>query len=209
MTEKENQMKLAILREERVWPRNWRDEILMNQVHGRTEIYMYKVKLKCKEPFWRQVPVSSDVVAVVAYDKKEKVYLVRQSRPAWAEKHMGVLVLPGGGVPADLDDDKLACEAKRELKEETGYDCKIDKKLATVLCSGRIRSKQHIFLARVQRRGKPKLEEDEMKLGLQVEPLTLDNAIRKFCNGEEETTGYTVLGLLRAKEELVKEKRVC
>jgi len=197
---------LRILRRKRIWPVDWREHMLMDQVHGRTEIYMYKVKSNGTQPFWGQVPVSSDVVAVVAHDDKETAYLVRQSRPAWAEKHKGVLVLPGGGVPAGLNDEELLCEAKRELKEETGYECEKISKLTTVLCSGRIRSKHHIFLAKVKRQGKPKLEEGERKLGLHVESLDLSTAVELFRNGaEEETTGYTLLGLLLAREELARD----
>jgi len=194
---------LKVLKRERVWPIDWREQMLMDQVNGRTEVYMYKVESDSAKPFWRQIPVSSDVVAVIAYDAEGTVYLVRQSRPAWPEKHKGVLVLPGGGVSAGLNDEELLCEAKRELKEETGCDCKKIRKLTSVLCSGRIRSKHHIFLAKIQQQAKPELEEDERKLGLNIERLDLSTAIKMLRNGkEEETTGYTLLGLLLAREEL-------
>jgi ADP-ribose pyrophosphatase YjhB (NUDIX family) len=197
---------IKILRRRRIWPVDWREQMLMDQVHGRTEIYMYKVKSRDAQPFWKQVPVSTDVVAVVAHDNKKMVYLVRQSRPAWDEKHKGVLVLPGGGVPAGLNDEELLHEAKRELREETGYECKRMRKLTTVLCSGRIRSKHHIFLAKVQRHGKPKLEKEEKELGLYVESLDLNTAIELLGDGsEEETTGYTLLGLLLAREMLARK----
>lgn len=193
---------LEILKKERAWPQNWRDQMLMDNAHGRTEIFMYKVKVDCKEPFWYQIPVSKDVVAIVAYDKDGNVYLVRQSRPAWAEKANGVLVLPGGGVSPDLDSENLLREAKRELKEETGYECKTIKKIATVLCSARIRSKHHIFLAEIQQRNESKPEKIETGMGLCVEPLNLNETILRFLSGEEETTGYTLTGLLIAREEL-------
>lgn len=213
---------LEALEKVRVWPRDWRDRVLMDNVGGRTEIFMCKIKRESRnpnvkreslEPFWWQVPVSRDIVAVVAHDRNRKVCLVQQLRPAWDDKENGIWVLPAGGIPVDLDDPKLiGKEAMRELKEETGCECEEPELLTTVLCSGRIRSKQHIYMTEIteQSSSSQELTEHERKMVLDFDWFDIDVAIGKFTDEKredyQETTGYTLLGLLLAKKELERQE---
>ncbi len=174
--------------------------------HGRTDIFMYKVKYDNGTAEYWEVPVSKDVVATVAVDNDEQVLFVEQYRPAWKRR---VLVIPGGGIEKENPNEDYSEDARKELKQEVGYDFAKEnlEKLGVVLCSGRIRSKHHIYLATEIFPSSGESEDYEKRAGIAFCRLTLDEAIKRFVEEKEETTSYTLLGLLLAKRKL-KEKGI-
>jgi 8-oxo-dGTP pyrophosphatase MutT (NUDIX family) len=194
-----------ILRKIRVWPRDWRDQVLMGQIHGRTEIFVYEVMPQNNKSFWWQVPVSRDIVAAVAVGNYNTVYFVEQWRPTWEKT---IWALPGGGVEKEnASENDRKNTMRKELQQEIGYNCNKLEKLGTILCSARIKSRQHIYLAT----GLFQPQKDETcsdlenyEKSLQAHPRQLPfvEAYRKFVIEKEETTGYTSLGLVWAKMKL-------
>ena len=67
-------------------------------------------------------PNAGGVVAIVAVTAQDELLLVEQFRPPL---QVNVIELPAGlagDVPGQMD-ESLACAARRELEEETGYRC--------------------------------------------------------------------------------------
>jgi len=69
-----------------------------------------------------------------SYDKKEVLLIERRDVPVWA--------LPGGGIEEGESPETAAC---REMKEETGFDVKIIRKVAEYTPPNRLSGFTHFF----------------------------------------------------------------
>lgn len=104
----------------------------------------------------REIIEHSGSVAILPLIDKDKFLLVRQYRKP-LEKTL--LEIPAGRI--EKGENLKEC-AKRELREETGYQSNDFKKLASVyLAPGYSSEIIHIFLARNLKKSKPNPDEDE------------------------------------------------
>lgn len=133
---------------------------------------------KILEDFY--VMEKEDLVAILAINKNNDIFLVKQYRHAVNEITVD---LPGG----DIEKGEEPIEAaKRELLEETGIKARhIEKLLTYYPDSGRTRCVKHIFLA-------TNLKEDTKKLHLhknenedvQLIKISFTEVLKKIKNGE-------------------------
>ncbi len=135
-----------------------------------------------------------DVVSVVAVDKGKNVYLVKEWRAPWRKQ---ITQIPGGACPATTEAGRIQ-QARHELMEEIGFDCKNIIRLCPALIFGRLRFRFHVYLATELFESKKQGDEHEY---LDVIKMPLDDAIKLFTT-TEETTPATLAGLLLAKEML-------
>ncbi len=84
-----------------------------------------------------------DVVVIVAIDEFKNVYLVREWRPAWKKQ---VIEVPAGCCKAKDEAGRIE-QARNELMEEVGLNCKNITKLCSILAGTRTKSRFHIYLA--------------------------------------------------------------
>ncbi len=162
-----------------------------------TRFIGYRVKLaNGNEASWEVTAPKYDIVVVVPYDTKGNVYLSKEWRIAWKRD---VLMLPAGTIPKDSTEKECAYHARRELQEEIGFDCKKLEKLVTVLSAARIRARIHLYLARELVPSKKDADPDEI---IEVVKMPFRKAYDLFVKGKEETTGYTVLGMMLAREKI-------
>lgn len=83
--------------------------------------------------------------------------------------HQYIYELPAGKL--DADEPPEVC-ARRELKEETGYEAgKLEKLTAIYSSPGFCSEKLHLFIARDLHDGKQELEEGELELTLKYIPM--------------------------------------
>lgn len=85
-------------------------------------------KQNSREPFIERVKIDS-FVGVVLMDEKDRIYLIKEE-----DKYrisLGRWNLPGGSVD---NSESLLDSVKRETKEETGYDVKVDSLLGCYKC---------------------------------------------------------------------------
>ncbi len=136
-----------------------------------------------------------DVVSIVAVDKEKHVYLVKEWRAPWQKQ---VIQIPGGGCSATTEAGRIQ-QARHELMEEIGFDCKNIIRLCPALIFGRLKFRFHIYLATELFESKKQGDEHEY---LDVIKMPLDDAIKLFTT-KEETTAATLAGLLLAKEKII------
>ena len=192
-------MKSRVKNPKKVYPIG-KMKTIAKRAHGRTEVFICQVEGEDR-PY--EVTVTKDLVTAVAIDDGNKVWLVQQFRPAWKKD---VWVLPGGGVEKkNASENDREVTIRKELRQEIGYDCKKLDKLATVFCSAGIRSKHHIYLATdlfcspEKPEGYEKLKARRFSL---AEAILKAKASPHKQKSRTRTTGYTLLGLLLAKEKL-------
>lgn len=160
-------------------------------------VYSDKVKLpNGKIVYWNAIDWTRDSVSVVAIDDKNNVYFSKEWRSAWKKK---IIIIPAGAVKKNASERENLEQARNELREEIGFDAKKFVKLATVLNSARIRNKVHIYLANGLYKSPKKPDTDEI---IEIVKMPFKKAYKMFLNGKEETTGYTILSLILAKEKL-------
>ncbi|MGH7489157.1 MAG: NUDIX domain-containing protein [bacterium] len=130
--------------------------------------------------------------AVVAYEHGD-VILVRQFRPVIGEY---VLELPAGKVERGHD---LLETARRELREETGYEAASLEPLVTIYSApGYSDERVAIFIGRELSSSQSQLDDQEI---LSVIRIPLADAVRRTSAGEI-TDAKTVCGLLLAQKAL-------
>jgi ADP-ribose pyrophosphatase len=120
--------------------------------------------------FERDTIVHPGAVAIIPFDAKGRVLLVRQFRPAIQD---WLLEIPAGTL--EKGEQPLAC-AKRELIEEIGFAAKTWKKLGAVFTApGFCSEKIHLFKATNLKPAFAEQDEDE-----HIEPASMTMAeIRK------------------------------
>jgi ADP-ribose pyrophosphatase len=124
---------------------------------------------------------------MMAVDEKKRVLLVRQFRLPAAKS---LWELPAGRLD---EGEKPLAAARRELREETGYEARIWKKLATFWPSpGYVGEKMTIFLATDLTAGEAQPMEDERIECRWFKRKELDRMIR---DGKIED-GKTIIGFL-------------
>lgn len=93
------------------------------------------------------------VAAIIFNEDKSKILLIkRRDIPVW--------VMPGGGID-DGEDSILA--TIREVKEETGFDAKIIRKIATYIPTNKMTKKTHFYEC-VICSGKEKITEETKEI---------------------------------------------
>ena len=119
----------------------------------------------------------SDYVVVVALTSQSQVLLVRQYKHGVGQI---MAELPAGYV--DEGEDPLVC-ARRELREETGYEAEAMEPLATLFAAPSAASyRGHLFLATGARRvGEQRLDVNEK---IQVETMDFAAAVRAATHSE-------------------------
>lgn len=141
----------------------------------------------------REIVENGGAVAIVALDDRGRVLLVRQYRHAVRGL---VIEVPAG----KLDGDEDALEgARRELREETGYQAGRFERLSSFYPAPAWSTEiVHLYLATELLPGPPRLEADE---AIELLPMPLAEAIALVCSGEV-TDGKTVASLLLAQQRL-------
>lgn len=139
--------------------------------------------------------ISEDGVAIVALDKKNNIYLCKEWRIPW-EKN--IVQLPGG-LCFGKTEKQILQQARNELKEEVGFGAKKWKKLVTFLLGVRQKCKIHVFLAQDLYESKKEPDDGEI---IKIVKMPFKKACSIFLQGKIETTSYTVIGIVLAKNEL-------
>jgi 8-oxo-dGTP pyrophosphatase MutT (NUDIX family) len=130
------------------------------------------------EPYPFYVLETPDWVNVIPITPDDKVVMIRQFRAGIGEV---VLEIPGGLV--DADDDTPLDAARRELREETGYNGSEFVHLGTVHPNPAILNNRcHTFLARsVWLTGEQQLDQGE---AIEVVPVPLKNIPGMIADGD-------------------------
>lgn len=144
----------------------------------------------------REVAVHMGASAVVPVDTAGNVYLVRQFR---APLEKITVEIPAGKLDAP-DEDRLEA-AKRELREETGFQAEKWTKLTDMATTpGFCTEVISIYLATELRAGETDFDEDEF-LGLVKMPLS--EAVARIMRGEI-CDSKTIAGLFMAERTIAK-----
>lgn len=174
----------------------YREKTIKSQTIYQGEILTLRVdtvELPDNKQSKREIVEHSGGVAVVAINDKQEVVLVRQYRKALEDF---ILELPAGKL--DDGEDPLEC-ARRELKEETGYQSKnIELLCETYPSPGFSKEKIYIYLAQDLIQGKAQLDEGEY---LEVEKINIDKFI-EMINNNEIKDSKTITGMLMAQNKL-------
>lgn len=124
---------------------------------------------------WREIIEHPDVAAILAFDEKGKIILVRQHRFPRGY----VLEIPAGTL--DKGESPKSC-ALREIQEETGYKAKRMMHLITFYPSvGYNTEAIHCFVASGLKWGKMKLDTDEF---ITVKKMELPKLIKLIKSGK-------------------------
>ena len=138
----------------------------------------------------REVVEHAGAVTVVAVTNEQKVLLVKQYRYSVGEV---LLELPAGGL--NHGEAPLKC-AKRELKEETGWEATDWEELPTFYTTpGFTNEKMYLFLAKNLTYTGQNLDEDEF---IQVVSVPLDETLNMIQRGEIRDA-KSIVGILLAK----------
>ena len=136
-----------------------------------------------------------EIVVTIPVDKDKNVYLIREWRPAHKRY---VTEAPAGFYKGPDDEAQRQLQARNEMMEEAGFDCRNLKKLAVLLSGARSRQKIHVYLATDLFPCKKAPDEHEY---VDVIKMPIDEAILHFRT-KEEPIAFTLVGLMLAKEKL-------
>ncbi|MBM3256131.1 MAG: NUDIX hydrolase [Candidatus Moranbacteria bacterium] len=120
-----------------------------------------------------------EIVAILAIDKNDNIFLVRQYRHAVKDI---TLDLPGGSVEQG---EQPIDTAKRELAEETGMLANSIEKLITYYPdSGRTACTKHIYLAKKLKKDPDKFYSQDKSENVILSRIPLQEVLKKMKNGE-------------------------
>ncbi|ACJ75832.1 nudix hydrolase [Thermosipho africanus TCF52B] len=149
-----------------------------------------EVMLENGRKSFREYVLHPGAVAVVPILDDNKVVLVKQFRYPIGKQ---LLEIPAGKFDFK-DEDPLEC-AKRELKEETGFDAKDYLYLGYIHTTpGFSNEVIHLYLARNLESGQSNPDEDEI---IDVEIEDFNTVLQKCINGEI-TDAKTIAGIFKA-----------
>ncbi|HHY90302.1 MAG TPA: NUDIX hydrolase [Clostridiales bacterium] len=138
----------------------------------------------------REIVEHPGAVAIVPVTEDGEIIMVRQFRKA---ADMFLLEIPAGKL--DKNEDPLSC-AKRELKEETGYEAQNIELLGSFYSSpGFSNELIHIYIATDLIPGEASPDENEY---LSVEKYTIDQLLEMIRSGNLKD-GKTIIGVMAAK----------
>lgn len=145
----------------------------------------------------REIIKHPGAVAIIALTVENKIVMVEQYRKAMERS---IVEIPAGKL--EKGEEPLEC-AKRELEEETGYECeKMEHLISFYTSPGFADELVHVFLAQniTQKENAAGLDEDEF---VEVLELTLEEAERYIKEGKiyDAKTAYAVQ-YLQLKEAL-------
>ncbi len=160
------------------------------------EVISQKIQLPNGETVEWETPISIDAVLVVALGDNNNIYLSEEWRSAWKKN---ILTVPGGVVNHNATEQERIQQARNELREEVGLDCKNIEKLGTFLLSPRIRGRRHLYLATGLFKSPKKRDPGEI---IKIVKMPFSKAFNLFLSGKRETTSYTMLSLILAKNKL-------
>ena len=141
----------------------------------------------------REMVEHNGAVAIVPITENNEIVMVKQYRKAIEDY---LLEIPAGKL--EYNEEPIEC-AKRELKEETGYDTGNIGLLGTIYTSpGFSNEKIYIYLATELREGEPTLDEDEYLKVEKVEMITLLNMVYE----NKVTDSKSINGILMAQNKL-------
>lgn len=129
------------------------------------------------------------VVAIVPIDENDNIICVKQYRPAIGKYSIEI---PAGGIGDDVD-PKIG--ALRELREETGYECDIEKVchlVDTYTSVGYTNELIYIYEGKVTKKGKTELDDNEF---INVEHYSIDDLVKMIFSGDIED-GKTVAAIM-------------
>lgn len=158
--------------------------------HGRIlKLRVDKVVLPDGSTSTREIVEHSGAVAIVALDRDNMLWMVRQYRKP-LEKVL--LEIPAGTL--EPGEDPLAC-AQRELAEETGLRAaKWENVLEYFSAPGFCNEKLHLFLARELMEGPKNPDHDEF---LEVDRVPLEQAYKSIFTGQI-LDGKSIIGIQHA-----------
>ncbi len=133
-----------------------------------------------------------DSAHILAFTDDGKILMLREYRPYYGE---WIWMIPSGRVDKETD---IAAAARRELREETGYDAEHIKPLWVFQGSESIVTKNNVFLATGLKPSPLPQDADEL---IEVHPCTIDEAIDNVLKSPMVHT-LSVAALLRWKREL-------
>ncbi len=141
----------------------------------------------------REVVEHSASVTILPVDAQGNVLLERQYRRSVDQ---WMVEAPAGGMNPGEDPEQAA---RRELKEETGYDAgKLEHLASFYVSPGYCTELMHVFLATGLIAGEAALEDDEY---IQVETVPLKRALEMVQRGEIQD-GKTITALLLTEKRL-------
>lgn len=148
-----------------------------------------------------QVRKLRETSRAIAFDKDKKVPLLFIGKE-------NCHILPGGGL-REGEDKKQAL--MREFLEETGCEIRIEKEVGMIVevrARWRLKQTSYCYIGKILSKGSPRFTKNELRSGVQILWLTLDEAISKVQADHPE--GYEgrfihqrdLAFLLKAKEVL-------
>ncbi|NBG88774.1 NUDIX hydrolase [Isachenkonia alkalipeptolytica] len=149
------------------------------------------VELPDKKYSKREIVEHSGAVGIIGINDKGQVVLVKQYRKAVDEF---LIEIPAGKM--EPKEDPEAC-AKREFKEETGYEANDFNAVAQFYTSPGFSNEEiYLFEAKSLCKGTAEPDEDEY---IEIIEISFETALEKISNGEIKDS-KTILAILLAKE---------
>lgn len=132
-----------------------------------------------------------DSAHILAQTDAGKILMLREYRPYYGE---WIWMIPSGRVDKETD---IVAAARRELREETGFDAASIVPLWTFQGSESIVTRNHVFLAKGLDRSPLPQDEDEL---METHECTVDEAIENVLKSPVVHT-LSAAALLRWKRE--------
>ncbi|MBI4894690.1 MAG: NUDIX hydrolase [Candidatus Aenigmarchaeota archaeon] len=141
-----------------------------------------------------QIPTFDDIVAMVPISRKGHAYMVNEWRPSYKKV---IMQIPAGKCPYKTEAGRLR-QARNELREEIGMDSRNIRKLGSMMMAASLKTKIHVYLATGLFKSEKAPDEHEH---LQVVEVSIDDALKRFLNGED-TPQYSIAALILAKKAM-------